>query len=86
MTDDSGTKFDFVVMYGNVDGDTGDRDTDALDANAIWINRLNPVFDDTVFDIDGDLDVDALDVNAAWNNRDALVDPLPDKPTGHICP
>ena len=80
---DGCNQFDFVVMYGNVDGD---GDTDALDANAIWQNRLNPVSDNTPFDIDGDGDVDALDVNAAWNNRDANVPPVPAKPTGHICP
>jgi hypothetical protein len=80
---DGCNQFDFVVMYGNVDGD---GDTDALDANAIWINRLNPVNDDTPYDVDGDGDVDALDVNAAWNNRDALVPAVPAKPTLHTCP
>ena len=83
ITDNLGTKIDYIVIYGNVDGD---QDTDALDANAIWQNRLNPVSDNTPFDIDGDGDVDALDVNAAWFARDALVPPVPPKPTGHACP
>jgi len=83
VTDECGTQVDYIVMVGNVDGD---GDTDALDANAIWQNRLNPVSDNTPLDIDGDGDVDALDVNAAWQNRDALVPPVPAKPTGHVCP
>ncbi len=82
ITDSHGTKIDYIVIYGNVDGD---GDTDALDANAIWQRRLDPVEDNTPYDIDGDGDVDALDVNAAWNNRDALVDPVPSKPSGHDC-
>ena len=83
ITDDAGTKIDFVVIVGDVELD---GDVDALDVNAIWNNRFEPITDDIIFDVEGDGDIDALDVNTTWNNRDALVAPVPDKPTGHTCP
>lgn len=76
---DSCNQFDFLVKYGDVDGD---GETDALDVNTIWRHAGSG---DPSFDVNGDGVVDMFDAQLAWKYRDVHVHPTPLKPTGHDC-
>ena len=73
-------QMDYVVVRGDADNDGYTAADDAAD---IWAMRdLDPVPDDSRYDIDANGDINALDANDAWGYRGSTA---PEKPSGHGC-